>query len=143
MTDYLTNVEKIATDIVAKNAIEVDQAGAFPQAAIDALRDTGMLGLISAKSVGGLGQGPRAAALVVERLARECASTAMVTCMHYTAAIVIEKYGAEAVRKQLAQGGHLATLAFSEAGSRSHFWAPVSTAARDPNGICINAKKIG
>ncbi len=141
MTDYLNNVEKIVTNIVAKNATEVDQTGAFPQAAIDALRDTGMLGLISAKSVGGLGHGPRAAALVVERLARECASTAMVTCMHYTAAAVIEKYGAEAVRKQLAQGNHLSTLAFSEAGSRSHFWAPVSTATRDQNGICLNAKK--
>ena len=55
MTDYLNNVEKIATDIVAKNATEVDLTGAFPQAAIDALRDTGMLGLINAKNVGGLG----------------------------------------------------------------------------------------
>lgn len=141
MTNYLGIIEEIATDIVAKNAAQVDQAGSFPQAAMDALRDAGLLGLISAESVGGLGQGARAAALVVERLARECASTAMVTCMHYTAAAVIEKYGADEVRKQLAHGGHLATLAFSEAGSRSHFWAPVSTATRDSGGILLNAKK--
>ena len=141
MAEYLDIVEKIATSIVAKNATEVDQTGAFPQAAIDALRNTGMLGLISAKSVGGLGEGPHAAAMVVERLARECASTAMVICMHYTATAVIEKYGSEAVRKLLAQGKHLATLAFSEAGSRSHFWTPVGTAIRDQDGIYLNARK--
>jgi len=141
MAEYLDIVEKIATSIVAKNATEVDQTGAFPQAAIDALRNTGMLGLISAKSVGGLGEGPHAAAMVVERLARECASTAMVICMHYTATAVIEKYGSEAVRKLLAQDKHLVTLAFSEAGSRSHFWTPVGTAIRDQDGIYLNARK--
>ena len=32
-------------------------------------------------------------------------------------------------------------LAFSEAGSRSHFWAPVSTATRDNGHISLNARK--
>jgi hypothetical protein len=31
---------------------------------------------------------------------------------------------------EIAAGRHLSTLAFSEAGSRSHFWAPVSRARR-------------
>lgn len=141
MTKYLDIVEKIAKDIVAKNATEVDKAGAFPQAAIDALRDTGLLGLISAKRVGGMEQGPSAAAMVVERFARECGSTAMVTCMHYAAATVIEKYGSVEVRKQLAEGGHLGTLAFSETGSRSHFWTPVGSATRGRSGIHLNGKK--
>ena len=30
---------------------------------------------------------------------------------------------------EIAGGRHLTTLAFSETGSRSHFWAPMSTAA--------------
>lgn len=141
MIEYFNTVEKIATEIVAKNAAKVDKAGAFPQEAMDALRDAGLLGLISAKSVGGMGEGPRAAAMVIERFARECGSTAMVLCMHYSATTVIEKYASEEVRKQLAQGKHLGSLAFSEAGSRSHFWTPVSTATRDQNGIRLNGKK--
>jgi alkylation response protein AidB-like acyl-CoA dehydrogenase len=44
-------------------------------------------------------------------------------------AAVIEKHGPEAVRRDVAAGRHLSTLAFSEQGSRSQFWAPVSTAA--------------
>ena len=51
------------------------------------------MGLISAGEVGGLGQGLEAAVRVVERVARECASTAMVLSMHYCGANVIEKHG--------------------------------------------------
>jgi alkylation response protein AidB-like acyl-CoA dehydrogenase len=139
---YSDILEKIANDIIAPAAIEVDQTGSFPRAAIDALGKTGMLGLISAPEVGGMGQGHRAAAMVVERIARECASTAMVVCMHYAGTAVIEaSNGPREVREAIAAGRHLTTLAFSEAGSRSHFWAPVSTAAGANGSVTLNAKK--
>ena len=125
---YLEKLETILAEVVAKNAVDVDSAGRFPQESIDALRAAGFFGLISSKEVGGMGEGPRAAALVVERLATECASTAMVMCMHYSGTAVLEKYGAQDVRKEIAAGKHLSTLAFSESGSRSHFWAPTSSA---------------
>src|SRR6185369_11054071 len=40
-----------------------------------------------------------------------------------------------------ASGEHLSTLAFSEAGSRSHFWAPIGTARRTNDGILLDARK--
>ena len=43
--------------------------------------------------------------------------------------------------KEIGAGRHLTTLAFSEAGSRSHFWAPVSRARRNGAGVLITAKK--
>lgn len=139
--DIVAAIESIATDIVAKHAVEVDARGAFPTASIDALRGAGLLGLVSAESVGGLGHGPRAAALVIERLSRACGSTAMVVTMHYVGATVIEKLGAEPVRRDVAAGRHLSTLAFSEAGSRSQFWAPLGTATRADGGVALDAKK--
>jgi alkylation response protein AidB-like acyl-CoA dehydrogenase len=42
---------------------------------------------------------------------------------------------------EIAAGRHLSTLAFSEAGSRSHFWTPVSRARRNAAGLHITAKK--
>lgn len=72
-----------------------------------------------------------AGADVIEDLARACGSTAMVVLMHYAATAVIEAYGPPPVRRAIAAGDHVSTLAFSEAGSRSHFWAPLSTAAAD------------
>jgi alkylation response protein AidB-like acyl-CoA dehydrogenase len=91
--------------------------------------------------VGGLGLGFGDAARAVEQIARECASTAMVLTMHYAGTAVIEKLGPTSVRKEIASGRHLTTLAFSESGSRSHFWAPVSSAKKVANGIQLDAQK--
>ncbi|MBO0686986.1 MAG: acyl-CoA/acyl-ACP dehydrogenase, partial [Candidatus Dormibacteraeota bacterium] len=101
----------------------------------------GLLGLVSAAEVGGRGEGMRAAATVVERLARVCASSAMVTLMHYCATAVVEAHGPEDVRREIAAGRHLTTLAFSEVGSRSQFWAPMGTASANAQSVHLNARK--
>jgi alkylation response protein AidB-like acyl-CoA dehydrogenase len=119
---YMNALEKVATDVIRPAAAEIDQNGAFPRAAMDALSRSGLLGLISSKEVGGMGEGLRAAAMVIERVAQECASTAMVLCMHYAGTAVIEAHGPLAIRKAIAEGKHVTTLAFSEQG-RSHFCA--------------------
>jgi alkylation response protein AidB-like acyl-CoA dehydrogenase len=141
MTDFEQSADRIATEIVAKNATDIDQNATFPQAAIAALGEAGLLGLVSSKDLGGMGQGLRQATRVVERLARECGSTAMVVCMHYAAASVIEALGDETTRRAIASGKHLTTLAFSEEGSRSQFWAPLSTATEKDGKVVLNAKK--
>ncbi len=138
---YLDALDTIIADVIAPHAAEVDRAGVFPRAALDALGAAGLLGLISASEVGGLGYGHRAAALVVERIAHHCASTAMVVCMHYAAAAVVEAHGPREDRAAIAAGRSVATLALSESGSRSHFWAPVSTATTDGNGVRLDAHK--
>lgn len=126
---------------VRQAALAVDRDGAFPQEAIDALRAAGLMGLVTPEAHGGLGGGIPEAALVVERLARLCGSAAMVVCMHYCGAAVIAAHGDEATNAAIAAGEHLSTLAFSEAGSRSHFWAPVSTASRVEGGVALDAQK--
>ncbi len=65
---YMDSLEKIAAGVIRPTAAEIDQSGAFPRAAMDALSQGGLLGLISAKEVGGMGEGLRAAALVIERV---------------------------------------------------------------------------
>jgi hypothetical protein len=65
----------------------------------------------------------------------------MVLAMHYAGAAVIEKYGRTAVRHEVAAGRHLSTLAFSETGSRSHFWAPTSTAKTAGTRVELDAEK--
>ena len=138
---YLETLEPIVLNVIAPAAAQVDKAGAFPRAALDALSAAGLLGLVSAAEVGGMGQGMRAAALVVERIAQACGSTAMVVCMHYAATAVIEAHGSRATREAIAAGKHVSTLAFSETGSRSQFWAPTSTAARENGHVRLNATK--
>ncbi len=133
-------VDRIAKDVVAPKAQQTDKLAQFPEAAVAAFAKEGLLGLISSKDVGGLGHGPKTAVQVVERIARECGSTAMVMTMHWAAAALLEKLGSTELRKQVAQS-LLATLAFSEAGSRSQFWAPVSTAAKSGDKVTLTARK--
>ena len=141
VASYLDALAPVLSQVVEPAAVQVDQQGAFPRASVDALGRAGMLGLVSAREVGGGGEGLRAATEVVERLAGACGSTAMVVCMHYAATAVIEAHGPRAVREQVAAGRHLSTLAFSESGSRSHFWAPVSTATANGGGVRLDAAK--
>jgi alkylation response protein AidB-like acyl-CoA dehydrogenase len=138
---YLESLAKIVSDVVAPQATAIDREGRFPRDAIRALGNAGLLGLVSATEVGGMGLGHRAAAEVVEALGKVCGSTAMVVCMHYCATAVIEAHGSREVREAIAQGRHVTTLAFSETGSRSHFWAPVSSAAPEGDGFRLDGKK--
>ncbi len=132
---YLDTLRGVIDEVVAPAAVEVDRTGTFPRAGIDALGRAGLLGLLSAPDVGGQGEGHRAATLVIEQLGHHCASTAMVAMMHYCAVPLVEASGSKAVREEVAGGRHLLALALSESGSRSHFWAPVSTArAADGSG---------
>jgi alkylation response protein AidB-like acyl-CoA dehydrogenase len=142
VASYVDDLAVVIAEAVQPAAVQVDRQGEFPRAAIQALADAGLLGLVSTAEVGGRGEGLRAAALLVERLARHCASTAMVVCMHYAATAVLEAHGPREVREAIAAGRHLTTLAFSEAGSRSHFWAPVSSATSNGGDqVRLNAVK--
>jgi alkylation response protein AidB-like acyl-CoA dehydrogenase len=138
---YLDKLDQVITEVIAPSAQEIDRIGEFPREGLQALGGAGLLGLVSSEEVGGLGESHRAAAQVVERIANACASTAMVVCMHYAGSAVIEAHGARDVREKIARGEHLTTLAFSEKGSRSQFWAPTSTATRDDGNVLLDAEK--
>jgi alkylation response protein AidB-like acyl-CoA dehydrogenase len=142
-TPFRETLTRIVADVVSPSAARVDRDGVFPSQNIQALRAAGLLGLMSATDVGGAGLGLRQAAEVVEQLAGACGSTAMIVLMHYAAGSVIEAHAPGEIREALAAGRHLSTLAFSEVGSRSHFWAPLGTAtAVDGNGtVRLDAQK--
>ena len=78
-------------------------------------------------------------------LAEQCASTAMIYLMHTSATqvlvAVLDFPGRDAVLRAIAAGRHLSTLAFSEKGSRSHFWAPISQVVIDGDKHRLNAEK--
>ena len=119
-----------AKAVAAKFAAEVDGAGRYPAEAMAELGKRGLWGVALPKAVGGLGGTPGLFCAVVEELATACASTAMVYVMHVTASQMVAASTTlkdrDALLHDMASGKHLTTLAFSEKGSRSHFWSPVS-----------------
>jgi len=118
-------------------AADVDAAARFPTEAVEALRASGLLGLTLPTEVCGLGAGPVEFSQVTARLAAACGSTAMIYLMHVSAAMTAAAAPPPSLPQVLtamASGRTLATLAFSESGSRSHFWAPASRATLDGDG---------
>ena len=142
---WVARAETVARDVLAKHAADVDRTGRWPVESLDALKAGGFLGLTVPASHGGAGEGPRTFAAVLSRLAAGCASTGMIYLMHVCGTQVIAAAAGFARRdevlKDIAAGRHLSTLAFSEKGSRSHFWAPVSQAKADGNAQTITADK--
>jgi alkylation response protein AidB-like acyl-CoA dehydrogenase len=129
---WTTKATRIATEVVAPHARSVDESSRWPVESISALAAAGLSGLLVPEEFGGAGASPTTFVRVVSTLAEQCASTAMIYLMHCCATNTIAQspnFPARAqVLRDIAAGKHLSTLAFSEKGSRSHFWAPVSQA---------------
>ena len=138
---------EIASRVLAPSAGQNDKLGRFSKEAVASLGESGLLGLLLPVDVGGSGLGPRTFASVITMLAEADASVAMVYLMHILGAAAISAArpsAAQAVTpilREIGAGRHLSTLAFSEAGSRSHFWAPISRAHRNGDSVRISAKK--
>src|SRR5262245_19389225 len=113
---WVARAEAVAHAVLARHADDVDSQGRWP-----AERPA---------ELGGAGAAPAAFTAVTRALAEQCASTAMIYLMHVCATQVMVRASSfplrEPVLREVAAGRHLATLAVSEKGSRSHFWAPVS-----------------
>jgi alkylation response protein AidB-like acyl-CoA dehydrogenase len=143
----VSKAREIASSVLAPSAGQNDVAGQFSTAAVQSLGESGLLGLLVPEDFGGAGLGPRTFAVVTATLAEADASVAMVYLMHVlgTATISAARPSANQavtpILQDIAAGRHLSTLAFSEAGSRSHFWAPISRAHRNGEGVRISAKK--
>jgi alkylation response protein AidB-like acyl-CoA dehydrogenase len=130
---------------IRDGAEEVDRTGSFPTAQMRALADSGLLGLILPTDVGGLGGGPSDLVEVLSKVASACGSTSMIYLMHLSATAVLAAAppaDCGDLLNGMASGDRLGTLAFSEKGSRSHFWAPVSHATRTgPDTVKVSADK--
>ena len=140
----LERTRDIAARVIAPAAAENDRAGSWPETSIQALADAGLFGLTISKDLGGLGAGPSDFVAVVDELAGACASTAMIFVMHVCGTEVIKQSSIsnrDSLLNDIVAGKHLTTLAFSEKGSRSHFWAPVSQAVEENGTHVLNCDK--
>jgi alkylation response protein AidB-like acyl-CoA dehydrogenase len=140
----LTDALRPVLDAAGEAAPDVDRQARFPREAVAALRESGLLGLTLPVDSGGLGGGPAELVDALDQLARRCGSAAMVYLMHVAATMAVAAApppGRPDLLKRLASGELLASLALSETGSRSHFWAPVSQGEAADGGVRLSVRK--
>ncbi|HEY7331314.1 MAG TPA: acyl-CoA dehydrogenase family protein [Gemmataceae bacterium] len=142
---WVAKAEELARTSLALHAEDVDRQGRWPTESIAALGASGLLGLTVPQKYGGAEEGARTFSAVTRILAEQCASTAMIYLMHVCATQMISAATTFPKREEVLRasvgGRHLSTLAFSEKGSRSHFWAPISKAVVEGDTHRLSAEK--
>jgi isovaleryl-CoA dehydrogenase len=93
--EILERAAEVAQAHLAPNAERCDAAGEFPVENFRALGRAGLMGMFVPRRLGGLEADHFTFALVAEKLAQSCASTAMMWVMHHSQYVVLSHWGTD------------------------------------------------
>jgi len=137
-------VREVVEDKITPFAAEVDEQSRYPQEAHDALLATDFHAPHVAEEYGGVGADALATAIVIEEVARGCASSSLIPAVNKLGSMPVILGGGEEVKQkylpQLAEGkGFSYGLSEREAGSDTA--AMKTKAVRDGDGWRLNGVK--
>lgn len=137
--------EEVADTAIAPRAEEVDRDCLWPEHSLRALADAGLMGLHVPARLGGQEQGLLALAVLTEAIGRACSSSGLCYGMHCVGTAVIAAKATpdqeERYLRPIGQGGHVTTLALSEAGTGAHFYLSQTQLRRENGGYRIAGAK--
>jgi alkylation response protein AidB-like acyl-CoA dehydrogenase len=130
---------------VAPHAAEVDESGEFPQAAYDALAAADFAAPHIAEEYGGAGADALATCIVIEEVARACASSSLIPAVNKLGTMPIILAGSDDLRKKylspVAAGTAMFSYCLSEPEAGSDAAAMKTHAVRDGGGYVLDGVK--
>ena len=140
-------VKEFAASEVAPIAAEIDRDHRFPEESIPKLAKLNLLGVPYPEEFGGAGADNVSYVLVIEELARVCASTAAIVSGHTSLGTwPIFEFGTSAQKEKyvtnLASGSMLGAFAITEPGAGTDAAAGKATAVVDGDEYVLNGSKI-
>jgi len=143
-------IKSLARELAQKEltpkAAEIDRTSAFPCDILKKLAELGLMGMGVPKDFGGCKSDAVSYVLVVEELAKACASTAMILADHIDTSHAIVAGGSDDTKPQylspLASGVKLGTLATAEPGSGSNVFNVEMSARADGDHYLVNGTKV-
>ena len=145
-TSFLDAVSRIADDVAAVHALDVDREARFPQETIQALRDAGALSAFIPTELGGAGVSFEAIAAACFTLGRRCGASAMVFAMHQIQVATIARHledapWFEAYLRDVADEQRLVASATSEIGTGGDMGRSVAAVTPAQDGTLTFEKK--
>jgi alkylation response protein AidB-like acyl-CoA dehydrogenase len=138
-------VRALATDKIAPFAAEVDDEARFPQEALDALVAADLHAIHVPEEYGGQGGDALAACIVIEEVARVCASSSLIPAVNKLGSMPLLVAGSDEVKAAylpaLARGEAMFSYALSEPEAGSDAGGMRTTAVRDGDEWVINGAK--
>ncbi|MFP5253982.1 MAG: acyl-CoA dehydrogenase family protein [Actinomycetes bacterium] len=130
---------------VAPAAAAVDEAGEFPQAAYDALAAADFAAPHVAEEYGGAGADALATCIVIEEVARACASSSLIPAVNKLGSMPLIVAGSEELKKtylsKLAANQGMFSYCLSEPDAGSDAAAMKARAVRDGDDYVLNGVK--
>ena len=138
-------VREVCDAKVAPNAAEVDATGEFPQAALDALRASDFHAPHIPVEYGGAGADALATAIVIEEVARACASSSLIPAVNKLGTMPLLLAGSEELRQRylppVARGEAMFSYCLSEPGAGSDAGGLTTKAVRDGDHYVLTGAK--
>src|SRR5919204_868110 len=136
---------RLFEDKFGARAAEIDRTGEFPWDNFETLRASGLLAPHIPEAYGGAGADAVTHCLLVEEVARVCASTSLIPAVNKLATLPILFAGDEEQKRRflppIAEGRALASYCLTEPGSGSDAAAMRSRAVRDGDDYVLNGSK--
>jgi alkylation response protein AidB-like acyl-CoA dehydrogenase len=138
-------VRQLAEAKIAPYAAEVDERGEFPQAAYDALRAGDFHAPHVPEEYGGAGADALATCLVIEEVARVCASSSLIPAVNKLGTMPLLLAGADEVRRrylpEVASGQAMFSYGLSEREAGSDTASMRTRAVRDGDDWVLSGQK--
>ncbi len=136
---------RFAADELAPNAARWDEEKHFPVDVIKKTAELGLAGIYTRDDVGGSDLGRLDAALIFEALSEGCTSTAAYISIHNMCCWMIDRFGADEVRRKycpkLTSMEMIASYCLTEPGSGSDAAALKTKAVKDGDHYILNGSK--
>ncbi|MEO3830415.1 acyl-CoA dehydrogenase family protein, partial [Actinomadura sp. B10D3] len=139
-------VRELAEAKIAPFAAEVDEESRFPQEALEALVANGLHAVHVPESYGGAGADALATVIVIEEVARACASSSLIPAVNKLGTVPVLLAGGEELKKRylgpVARGEAMFSYALSEADAGSDAAGMKTRAVRDGDVWVLNGTKM-
>ncbi|HEU5486768.1 MAG TPA: acyl-CoA dehydrogenase family protein [Microlunatus sp.] len=138
-------VREVCDAKVAPHAAEADELGEFPKASFEALRAADFHAPHVPEQYGGVGGDALAVAIVIEEIARACASTSLIPAVNKLASVPWLLAGSDELKQRyfppMATGDSMASYCLSEPEAGSDAASMKTRAVRDGDGWLLNGTK--
>jgi alkylation response protein AidB-like acyl-CoA dehydrogenase len=140
----LNTVNSIAQEKIKCRAAEIDERGEFPWDTVKLFAENGILTPLIPETYGGIGAEYLLFAMIIEEIAKVCASSALILIAQADGMLPILYGGSDGLKERYLPGlvkGKLAAFAATEPGAGSDIFSMRTRAVRVGNGYSLNGQK--